>query len=237
MHFNFFLNGAVEQQILYLCIFVFLYFCIFVFLYFCIHFLEELSRRNVPLSMEQPRKPNFLVLLMWSHLSCQHYSNFSAENKLATQRKEFCWTRGFGRHESLEVIHKQAHNALQWSIYRIGSSPLYQMKKQISPCTLDWWWFLAIFLCCFVLQRSGADEDQTFWSLLLVGIGQLGVGRRERLISISITVAIIIIMIINVIIITIVTTIITIIGVGELGERERVYLGKQKLFQLIYQII
>ena len=73
------------------------------------------------------------------------------------------------------------------------------------------------------------------WSLLLVGIGQLGVGRRERLISISITVAIIIIMII--IIITIVTTIITIIGVGELGERERVYLGKQKLFQLIYQII
>ena len=93
------------------------------------------------------------------------------------------------------------------------------------------------FLCCFVQQRSGADEDQTFWSLLLVGIGQLGVGRRERLISISITVAIIIIMIINVIIITIVTTIITIIGVGELGERERVYLGKQKLFQLIYQII
>ena len=75
------------------------------------------------------------------------------------------------------------------------------------------------------------------WSLLLVGIGQLGAGRRERLISISITVAIIIIMIINVIIITIVTTIITIIGVGELGERERVYLGKQKLFQLIYQII
>ena len=116
---------------LYFCIFVFLYLCIFVLVYFCIHFLEELSRRNVPLSMEQPRKPNFLVLLMWSHLSCQHYSNFSAENKLATQRKEFCWTRGFGRHESLEVIHKQAHNALQWSIYRIGSSPLYQMKKQM----------------------------------------------------------------------------------------------------------
>ena len=98
---------------LFFCIFVFLYLCIFVLVYFCIHFLEELSRRNVPLSMEQPRKPNFLVLLMWSHLSCQHYSNFSAENKLATQRKEFCWTRGFGRHESLEVIHKQAHNALQ----------------------------------------------------------------------------------------------------------------------------
>ena len=119
-------SRSTDFVFMYFCIFVFLYFCIFVFLYFCflylcifvlvyfcIHFLEELSRRNVPLSMEQPRKPNFLVLLMWSHLSCQHYSNFSAENKLATQRKEFCWTRGFGRHESLEVIHKQAHNALQ----------------------------------------------------------------------------------------------------------------------------
>ena len=115
---------------------------------------------------------------MWSHLSCQHYSNFSAENKLATQRKEFCWTRGFGRHESLEVIHKQAHNALQWSIYRIGSSPLYQMKKQMHSGLVVA--FLAIFLCCFVLQRSGADEDQTFWSLEFVISWNRSTGSREE---------------------------------------------------------